>query len=91
MANMILTRYGARPLDFFLRKEDLTSQVDGITDAFLTGDPYVAGSLEVYLDGVLQNAVIGYVTEDDPTTGAFSLGSVPLIGQTVYVHYNYQE
>jgi hypothetical protein len=53
---------------------------DGVTDEFTFPRPYLSGSLEVLVDGIWQD-----VGEDDPTTGAFSLGFIPEVGEEVRV------
>jgi hypothetical protein len=57
---------------------------DGTTTAGVTAFPYLAGSLSVWVAGL---NTTGFVTEDDPTTGAFSLSFAPTSGQTVRVNY----
>jgi hypothetical protein len=57
---------------------------EGTTTAGVTAFPYLAGSLSVWVAGL---NTTGFVTEDDPTTGAFSLSFAPTSGQTVRVNY----
>ncbi len=58
----------------FLRNQDVTSQIDGMTAVFTTTDaiPYMATTLSVFLGGVLQP-----VTETSPAGGTFTLDGVP--------------
>jgi len=54
-------------------KEDLTSQIDGITFNFTTTHNYIAGSLEVQLNGIDQGTQgIGYFSETGSNTFTMS-------------------
>lgn len=57
---------------------------DGATTAGVTAYPYLAGSLRVWVAGL---NVAGHWTEDDPTTGDYSLDFAPTAGQVVRVSY----
>lgn len=64
---------------------ELVATGDGTTDDWTTDFPYTTGSLRVWVDGV---NVTGEATEDDNTTGAFSLSFAPLTGEAIRVSYN---
>lgn len=55
---------------------------DGSTTTGATNYPYLPGSLEVHVDGLL----VG-VTETDPTTGEFEYDSAPGLGAPVVIRY----
>lgn len=57
---------------------------DGFTTAGTTAHPYVPGSLAVWVAGL--NAT-SHKSEDDPSTGAYSLDFAPTAGQTVRLNY----
>lgn len=59
-----------------------TTAGDGATTAFTTNYPYMEGSLQVYVDGVLWG-----VTETDPTTGDFTFDSAPPSGSVIVITY----
>ena len=73
----------------FLRKVDLSVQVDGVRLEFCTGTgidnpiPYVGGTLEVMLAGVEQNGVMTNdvvpvpVLTEHPGLGTFTLSFIP--------------
>jgi len=66
----------------YVTRADLTSQVNvppGQT-IFSVGMPFVAGSLEVFLQGINQTGVTGYITET-PGAGTFTLSVAPLLTQ----------
>jgi len=55
-------------------KNEFVADGDGTTTSFTTRYPYVAGSLEVFVDGV---PIINGYTEIDPDAGTFSLDFAP--------------
>lgn len=59
---------------------------DAVTTAFSTGYPYTAGTLRVYFNSVNHTFE---KTEDDPTTGAFSVATAPTLVplQQVFASY----
>lgn len=69
-----------------VRNEILTSQIDGLTDSFTTTNNYVAGTLEVYLNGMRQSPGAGL---DYTETGvnSFQLNSTPISGEKILVDY----
>jgi len=72
-------------------KNEFVADGDGTTTSFTTRFPYVAGSLEVFVDGV---PIINGYTEVDPDAGTFSLDFAPqaAVGDTraERVTVNYQ-
>lgn len=65
-----------------IRYETPTPATDGAETNFSVANPYVAGTLKVFRDGV----DIG-CTEDDPDTGAFSLASAPDADEDIWCDY----
>jgi hypothetical protein len=63
----------------YLTINDLSGLVDGRT--LFNIDPYVAGTLEIFLEGINQTGVAGYVISEDPGAGEFELSTPPLPGQ----------
>ncbi len=61
-----------------------TITVDGVDGTFDTTYVKVAGTMLVWLEGV-------EVTYTEPTTTTFLLGSVPLVGARLRVHYQTNE
>jgi len=68
--------------------EYLTSQISGTKRIFITGRNYVSRSLEVRLDGTLQNKDINYM-ETSPNTFTFTIGYTPTVGQIMKVDYTF--
>lgn len=64
-------------------REDLSSQIDGVTSTFTLSAGYQATSLAVYIDGIRQNGV----TELSPTAGTFQLSSIPASGSLLVARY----
>jgi hypothetical protein len=68
--------------------EDILNELvwvgDDTTTSGTTDFPYTPGSLSIWVAGL---NTTGYVTEDDPTTGALSLAFTPTGGQTVRANY----
>jgi hypothetical protein len=67
--------------------DDVTDQVDGATVVFETGQAYIAGSTQVYINGVLNQ-------RDSLEDGLIELGGkqvqlryLPRIGDTVHLYY----
>lgn len=65
-------------------KQTPTPATDGVTVVFTCPDAYVAGSLHVYLDGVLKDYAL---TETTPASGIFTLSIVPLAAEDLKVDY----
>lgn len=65
-----------------------TGTINGTTTVFTTARAYIAGSLEVYVDGVHQRRTTDY-TETTPSSGTFTFVSAPLTGQSVVCNYQF--
>lgn len=72
----------------FINQETPTGSVNGSNAVFTTARAYVAGSVQVYVNGVLQ-APTTHVTETSPTAGTITLDTAPLTGDIVRVSYQY--
>lgn len=59
--------------------------VDGVNNAFNTGAPYVAGTLQAYVNGSAQS---NSVLETDPLTGAFTFDEVVPSGSNIRVYFH---
>lgn len=68
--------------------EAVSGSVNGSNTAFTTARPYVAGSLEVYVNGLKQAKTL-HVTEVSPAAGTFSLDVAPQTGDVVRVNYQF--
>lgn len=66
------------------RTADLTPQIDGIKTVFLLPDPYVADSVQVHLDGILQLPGT-YFVETPPLS--ITVATPPTVGQELQVQY----
>lgn len=66
-------------------KATVTGDVDGSNTTFTTPQPYVGGTLQVYVNGLAQS---GYITETDPSTGEFDLDVAPLTGDDIHVYFH---
>lgn len=68
--------------------DNLTSQVNGSATLFTCTFPYIANSLKIFLDGVLQTpGSLGYVTETSPSSGTFTVGVAPASPQKLVAEY----
>lgn len=65
-----------------------TGSVNGSNTAFTTSKPYVAGSLEVFINGVKQ-ARSTHFTETTPASGIFTMSDAPITGDNIIVNYQY--
>lgn len=68
--------------------EQPTGTVNGTTTVFTTLRPYIASSLQVYIDGIMQRRGTDY-TETTPSTGSFTMSAAPLTGQSILVDYQF--
>lgn len=75
-------------VDYRINQETPTGSVNGSNTAFTTARGYVSGSLEVYVNGILQ-APTTHVTEVSQTAGTFTLDVAPATGDIVRVTYLY--
>lgn len=75
----------------FFIKTDISSQITGSAVNFYTSlpvaTPYISGSLDIFLDGVLQNHVPGYIVAENPATGFFQVSTPPSVGQILVIRY----
>lgn len=69
-----------------ITKEVPTGSINGSNTAFTTVRPYIGGTLQVFVNGLAQS---GFITENSPSTGQFSLDVAPSTGDTVVVSYQY--
>jgi len=69
-----------------VRLEDLTSQIDGITDTFQTTFDYETGSLKIFINGQLKKREWedGWVEMGGKK---FKVPEPPLVGDTLHVFY----
>lgn len=66
--------------------EELTSQIDGITDTFTTANNYISGTLRVYVNGARRSPGIGkdFV---EVSANTFQLNFIPTSEQTIIIDY----
>jgi len=67
-----------------MKKEDLTSQIDGTKTTFIVSEDYKTGSLRVYYNGVRQ---IEDVTFSETTASTFTLNFQTEIGDYLAIDY----
>ncbi len=72
----------------FINQETPTGAVNGTNVNYTTARAYISGTLEVYVNGLLQ-AKTTHVTEVSPTAGTFTLDVAPATGDIVRVSYQY--
>ncbi len=65
--------------------EDLTSQIDGITDIFTIANIYISSTTAVYLNGQRLRRGLGY-TEETSTTIKI-LGDILIVGKKLLIDY----
>ena len=65
--------------------EDLTSQIDGITDTFTIANTYISSTTAVYLNGQRLRRGFGY-TEETSTTIKI-LGDILIVGKKLLIDY----
>jgi hypothetical protein len=66
-------------------KEAVTGTVNGTNKTFTTLQPYVGGSLQVYINGIAQS---GFISETNPGTGVFDTDIAPSTGADIRVAYH---
>lgn len=72
-----------------IRGEVPTGSVNGTNTSFtVLHNAYIASSLAVYLDGILQRRGTDY-TETTPASGIFTMVTAPLTGQSIQVNYQF--
>ena len=65
-----------------------TGTVNGTNTSFTTLTPYVAGTLQVFINGVKQ-ARTTHFTETTPASGTFTMYDAPLTGDNIIVNYQF--
>jgi hypothetical protein len=65
--------------------EDLTSQINGVNNIFTTNSPFVVGSLQVFVDGLLQRPGTNYSVSGSQTFQFIS--QIPVSGQDILCSY----
>ncbi len=68
-------------------KETPSGTINSINTDFVTSQPYVGGSLQVYVNGVAQGSL---ATESDPSAGEFAIDAPPT-GANLQVSYQYAD
>lgn len=68
-----------------LETDNLTSQIDGVTNSFTISRPFFSGRLYVYYNGVRQQVGSG-ITITSTTT--FTCEFTPAISDTLFADYN---
>lgn len=68
--------------------ETPTGTVNGSNTSFTTAKPYVANTLQVYINGVKQKRGTHF-SEVTPTSGTFTISDAPLTGDDVMVEYQF--
>lgn len=71
-----------------IQDETPTGTVNGTNTAFTTARPYIANTLEVFINGVKQKRGTHF-TETTPTSGTFTMGDAPLTGDDIMVNYQF--
>lgn len=72
----------------FVNQETPSGSVNGTNKNFTLSRGYISGTLEVYVNGLLQ-APTTHTTEVSASAGTFSLDTAPLTGDIVRVSYYY--
>lgn len=72
----------------FINQETPSGSVNGSNTSYTTAKGYVSGTLQVYVNGLLQ-APTTHVTEVSPSAGTFTLDAAPSTGDIVRVSYQY--
>jgi hypothetical protein len=71
----------------YIAKEAVTGSINGSNAVFTTARAYIAGSLQVFVNGLMQSQTM--VTETTPSTGTFTLDTAPVTGDVIHVAYQY--
>jgi hypothetical protein len=66
------------------RTHDISAQVNGVATAFSTPEPFLAGTLVVYLNGVRQRRDVFF---SETGTQTFSTTEPPRVGDALSVQY----
>jgi hypothetical protein len=71
-----------------LSDQSVTPTPNGVLTVFTTPEPYVSGSLKVYIDGVRQiKGALKSFTETSPSAGTFTMLSAPVTDENIRVDY----
>lgn len=68
--------------------ETPSGTINGVNTTFTTAQPYIGGSLQVFVNGVKQKRVTNF-TETTPSTGSFTISDAPISGDDIMVCYQY--
>jgi hypothetical protein len=71
-------------IDEAMKKQNLTGQVDGETSTFTVSEPYKAGTLRVYYNGIRQ---IVDVTFSEASSTTFQTTFTPQTGDYIAIEY----
>lgn len=77
-------------INVHINQETPTGSVNGSNLNFSTSKPYVSGTLQVYVNGLLQ-APTTHVTETSSAAGTFALDTAPQTNDIVRVSYQYAQ
>lgn len=78
----------AQGVSNFITNEVPSGSVNGSNTSFTTAQSYMAGTLEVYINGVKQLRTTHY-SETTPASGTFSMSDAPLTGDVIEVRYQH--
>ena len=68
--------------------ETPTGTVNGTNKVFTTLRPYIANSLQVFINGIRQKSTTHFV-ETNPSLGTFTMDDAPLTGDNIMVSYQF--
>lgn len=71
-----------------IKGEVPTGTVNGATVIFTASRAYIAGSLQVFVNG-LNQARTTHFTETTPSTGVFTMSDAPLTGDIITINYDF--
>lgn len=72
----------------FIAYETPSGSVNSSNTVFTTARAYIAGSLQVYIDGIFQRITTDYA-ETTPGSGTLTMATAPATGQSIRVSYQY--
>lgn len=62
--------------------------IDGVNTLYTTARPYIAGSLQPFVNGARQRNV-AHFTETNPALGTFTMSDAPVTGDDFFVNYDF--
>lgn len=65
-----------------------TGTVNGTNTSFTAARAYIAGSLQVFINGVKQSRTTHF-TETTPSSGTFTMSDAPLTGDNIVINYQF--